>query len=538
MKKRLVCSLVALIWLGAASPALSETIKVYKNDQFPADISQAAEQISGIPLATQPGFVKGEAFGAVFHPDPADYPVKIQGVDLFMAKPPNGGAGETDAIIEIWFHSGSSADPGKGTPDFQLSTYDVFNPMTQDFGMPIQGNTAMQFQFDWEDPEGHPPILNQGAFSVVIRFMQQAEDLKTEWGSFQCSQMQDLGMCGCQQVGTLNDQATTKNGNIIHIIYPPGNCAGTANKWLYAEDVGVTGDFIIRAPSLVAGGGCTADCSGKECGSDGCGGSCGQCGADEQCVAGQCQPGGCIPKCDGKNCGDDGCGGECGTCAANEACVQGKCEGGACQPKCDGKECGDDECGGVCGLCDAGEQCVAGLCQAGVCKPQCDGKECGDDGCGGSCGTCADGKVCEAGGCKDSGTGGTGLTVTGISPSFGYNDEDTAVSIVGTGFKPGATVKLGGTDLNAVQIVSEGLISGKVPAGMEPGIYLLIVANSDGKTASLLNAFDVRERVLEEAGAADGGCSAGAAPAGSLLLLCAAFAMLFIVSRTLKRGRA
>ena len=500
MKRLFSHFLFAAVWLGLLFPATAEELKVYKNDQFPGDINQAAEQISGIALATQPGFVKGEAFGAVFHPDPADYPVKIQGVDLFMAKPPNGGAGETDAIIEIWYHNGSSADPGKASPDFSLSTYDVFNPMTQDFGMPIQGNTAMQFQFDWEDPEGHPPILTEGSFTVMIRFMQQSESLTSEWGSFQCQQMADLGMCGCQQVGTLNDQATTKNANIMHIIYPPGNCNGSPNKWLYAESVGVTGDFIVRAPSLVTGGGCTPDCAGKVCGSDGCGGSCGQCGADEQCIAGECKPGGCVPKCEGKDCGDDACGGSCGTCAANEACVQGKCEGGACVPKCEGKECGDDGCGGVCG-------------------------------------TCAAGKTCEAGACKDSGTGGE-LAVTGISPSFGYNDEDTAVSIVGAGFKPGATVKLGGTDLNALQVISEGLISAKVPEGMEPGLYLLIIANSDGKTASLLNAFDVREREIEQTGSPDSGCNAAGGSAGSLVVLLVALALLAVAARAWRRSHA
>ncbi|MBM4354202.1 MAG: hypothetical protein FJ109_10475 [Deltaproteobacteria bacterium] len=521
--------LVALLLAGTTSAA--EELKIYKNDQFPGDINQAAQQISGIPLATQPGFVKGEAFGAVFHPDPSDYPVKIQGVDLFMAKPPNGGKGEADAYIEIYFHNGSSADPGKATPDFSLSTYDVFNPMTMDFGMPIQGNTAMQFQFDWGDSEGHPPILTEGSFTVMIRFMQQSESLTSEWGSFQCQQMADLGMCGCQQVGTLNDQATTKNANVMHIIYPPGNCNGAPNKWLFAESVGVTGDFIVRAPSLVTGGGCTPDCTGKKCGSDGCGGTCGQCGPEEQCVGGECKPGDCNPQCVGKECGDDGCGGVCGTCAENEACVQGQCEGGVCQPKCDGKECGDDSCGGVCGLCAQGETCVAGACQAGVCQPQCTGKECGDDSCGGVCGACAEGKVCEAGLCKDSGTDGKELTITGISPDFGYNDEDTSVSIVGTGFKAGATVKLGGTDLNAVQVISEGLISAKVPEGMEPDTYMLIVANSDGKTASLLNAFTVKEQEVIEPGAADSGCNAGGGTAGSLALLLAALAALTVRRR-------
>jgi len=142
--------------------------------------------------------------------------------------------------------------------------------------------------------------------------------------------------------------------------------------------------------TVVATGGCTPQCAGKDCGDDGCGGSCGTCTGTDVCDAGGvCQ---CVPECTGKSCGDDGCGGSCGDCAVNETCdAGGQCQ---CVPECTGKTCGDDGCGGSCGDCAVNEACDAGgQCQ---CVPECTGKICGGDGCGGSCGTCPAGGSCDA----------------------------------------------------------------------------------------------------------------------------------------------
>jgi hypothetical protein len=88
-----------------------------------------------------------------------------------------------------------------------------------------------------------------------------------------------------------------------------------------------TSDFIYSIYATYSGGGCTPDCTGKECGDDGCGGSCGTCSGGESCVSGVCTAG-CTPDCTGKECGDDGCGGSCGTCSGGESCVSGTCEAG------------------------------------------------------------------------------------------------------------------------------------------------------------------------------------------------------------------
>ena len=497
--------------------ASAEVPVVYKHDQFSDNIQTAAQELSGIPLATQPGFVKGEAYGQIYRPSANAYPVKITAVDVVVAGPPNSAdGGSSHADIEIWFLDGDGPSPTKDTPDFSLSTQDVFDPIGGDFGMPLKGNTAVTFEFDWDDGEGHPPLLTEGNFIVAIRFHGQAQDLQAEWGTFQCSQMPTLGMCGCQSVGTIHDQASTPKANVMHIIYPPGNCDGSPNKWVHFEDIGVTGDVILRARALANEGVCYPDCNAHECGDDGCGGSCGQCAGGTVCNGGTC----CEQQCEGVECGSDGCGGDCGTCAAGFQCNQGVCEDSGCVPQCDGKECGDNGCEGTCGECQADEACVQGKCEGrGPCQTECDGLQCGDDGCGGVCGVCAEGENCVQGKCEGGAVNPGNISITIISPSYGFDDKDTEIAITGTGFAVGATAKLGGTSLTAVQQVSPTLITATVPAGMSPGFYMALVVNPDGATASLLNAFEIRNAEIEGENA-PGGCSTSTTHglAGTLLL--------------------
>jgi len=61
-----------------------------------------------------------------------------------------------------------------------------------------------------------------------------------------------------------------------------------------AWQCGVTGFSATEAGAtessntILIGGPCVPDCTGRECGDDGCGGSCGTCGLDQTCVAGIC----------------------------------------------------------------------------------------------------------------------------------------------------------------------------------------------------------------------------------------------------------
>lgn len=185
---------------------------------------------------------------------------------------------------------------------------------------------------------------------------------------------------------------------------------------------------------------CTADCTGKECGSDGCGGTCGP------CDGGTCSKGICTYDYCGKKtvaCTDGG------VCAPGSDCIDGDCycPVGKVWVNCEGDLCGDDwatNCPGTNYRCvaDTASYCGAGasdcmdgwicpgnsICGGGgscscpsgktpvdcagnpcspncpskawkcACVPNCAGKQCGGDGCGGSCGSCGAGQACSPAG--------------------------------------------------------------------------------------------------------------------------------------------
>lgn len=195
-----------------------------------------------------------------------------------------------------------------------------------------------------------------------------------------------------------------------------GSCNGPATQCGWQSGEGYY-DCMAQASSdptgqspRTCGGGCTPQCSGKQCGPDGCGGVCGQCLSSQSCntTTGQCTAS-CTPTCSGRQCGPDGCGGTCGQCLSGQTCNSGsgQCTS-SCTPQCSGRECGPDGCGALCGQCLSGETCntTTGQC-ASSCTPQCGGKQCGPDGCGGVCGQCLSAQECN----------GTGQCVTPCVPS-------------------------------------------------------------------------------------------------------------------------
>lgn len=423
-------------------------VKVLKHDEFSSDLFVAVSQVHGQSLPVQPGFAQNEAYAVIFPIAPGSYPVKVLGLQLILAAPPNAPTLKSHVRFEFYFDSSSGPAPSKADPDWAVSTEDLFDPNTGATGLPLQGGVGVQIDFDWNDPANHPPLMMSGNLWVVLRFHHAPQDLFQEWGTFQCMKAPEFGLCGCQKVGILGDRAITPKVAAIHH-YAAGSCSG-ARTWSFAENLGVTGDAIVRVKVETAGT-CVPTCLGKECGPDGCGGSCGTCPPGKHCEYGVCVPD-CVPVCVGKECGPDGCGGSCGTCPAGK-----HCDHGACVPDC---------------------------------VPVCVGKECGPDGCGGSCGTCDEGEVCAAGICMTP----SGVVVLEVSPSFGYNDEETPVTVAGKGFKPGLALRLGGTLLGAIQVVGEGLATAVVPAGMVPGWYTLFASNPDGTSGFLEDAFEVRER--------------------------------------------
>ncbi|MBT9554447.1 MAG: IPT/TIG domain-containing protein [Myxococcales bacterium] len=546
----------AVLSSAVLSPATAtaQTPKVLKHDKFAEDIYEAVQGINGNVQQVEPGFVEGEGFGVLFRPSEDDYPFNIDGVDMMFAGPAGNPNLGTSVYIEIYLNAGAGPAPANPTPDFVIDSDEFY--YNGDFGVPIKGNQAYSFQFDPSDPDGAPPAVTEGTVLVVVRYKKKATDLSTEWDTFQCMIVNELNLgCGCQPAamildGTPTTKSLTMASNVMHIIWPVGTCTGN-KQWKFFENVDfgtktLNGDVILRMRILSSDDGCVGDCSGKECGDDGCGELCGVCTGDEKCTpAGQCEVP-CVPQCAGKVCGDNGCGGKCGNCQATFECVEGQCKA-PCTPACTNKECGPDGCGGTCGSapCNVGTACdeAQGLCIA-ACVPECAGKECGPDTCGGTCGACGDAELCTAAGqCEavvgadgtdatdgTDGADGTGatdgtdgsdgaappaMTITAMSPDEGPGGVAVDVSITGTGFATGTLFKLGGTDLDAVQVVSPSLATATVPADLRPGTYDLIAVAPNGDTVLFPRAY---ASVMESTALSSDGCSMGATtpPSGTL----------------------
>ena len=120
----LIASLTLAVWSSGTAMAVPV---VFKYDQFDENLTAAANQINGQALATQPGFVQTEAFGQIYRPAAENYPLKIIGIDLILAAPPNASSLTTHAQIEVWNSTASGPNPGTGTPMFQISTTELYN---------------------------------------------------------------------------------------------------------------------------------------------------------------------------------------------------------------------------------------------------------------------------------------------------------------------------------------------------------------------------------------------------------------------------
>ena len=78
--------------------------------------------------------------------------------------------------------------------------------------------------------------------------------------------------------------------------------------------------------------------------------------------------------------------------------------------------------------------------------------------------------------------------VTGIGPSSGPASGGTGVTIMGTGFQPGATVSLGGTPASNVVVGSSTSITATTPAHAA-GSVNVVVTNSDAQGGTLSNGY-------------------------------------------------
>jgi glucose/arabinose dehydrogenase len=79
-------------------------------------------------------------------------------------------------------------------------------------------------------------------------------------------------------------------------------------------------------------------------------------------------------------------------------------------------------------------------------------------------------------------------TVATITPNSGTTNGGTALSITGTGFLPGATVKLGGTSATVLAVVNSAIITATAPAHAA-GAVSVVVTNTDARSGTLTNGY-------------------------------------------------
>ena len=79
-------------------------------------------------------------------------------------------------------------------------------------------------------------------------------------------------------------------------------------------------------------------------------------------------------------------------------------------------------------------------------------------------------------------------TVTSVSPATGTTTGGTTITINGTGFVSGATVRVGGVSATGVTFVSAAQLRANTPAG-SAGAVSVQVTNPDSQSATLDSAF-------------------------------------------------
>ncbi len=80
-------------------------------------------------------------------------------------------------------------------------------------------------------------------------------------------------------------------------------------------------------------------------------------------------------------------------------------------------------------------------------------------------------------------------TVTAIAPATGTSDGGTAITVTGTGFRAGATVRIGGiANATSVVVASGTSITAVTPAGLV-GANAVTVTNTDGQSGTLAAGF-------------------------------------------------
>lgn len=536
-------ALVFLAVLAIAAPAWADKI-IWQYDDLPGDMTALADGLKKHPMSAHPGFVKGEAFGQIYKPEPSDYPVKILSVELVMAAAETATAPFAEVPIAIEFYNDTSLQAAPtSTPIWTVNSADFFNPKTGKPGMNVVGNTGMVFEFDWSKPENHPPEITSGLIRVVIRVLGNAKDTGEYWepgcsttglGICQCAKLSTglgLDLCGCQELAALTDSGTTPKANVLEIVYPLGQCSGS-KKWVWLEDVAkegkqMKGDFLLRigVDGFASGGG-GSDAGGTDTSADAggpipdAGGSSDTSTADVG-VAPPAKPiVSLVSPSTGSNdaitqievVGENFEQGAIVKVGANKCAVDSVTPNKIVANVLSGIAPGSyplvvENPSGQIGFKDPGFTVTAAA------EP-----DAGP----------ADTSTVPVDAGNDSSVDLGPLRLDLVDPNCVAADADTQITVYGQGFGQGLVLELGGTKLVAVSVETTSKATALVPKGLAAGAHSL-VATMDGKVASLANAVEVG--CGANAGPKDSGCSAAprrqAGPlAGLVVLLLGALGLL------------
>lgn len=85
------------------------------------------------------------------------------------------------------------------------------------------------------------------------------------------------------------------------------------------------------------------------------------------------------------------------------------------------------------------------------------------------------------------------LTLAQVDPSSAYDQADTVVSVLSSGgvFVATPQIHIGFEPLTNVTFINANSINGVLEAGLEPGVYDVVVTNPDGSCGVLKDGFTV-----------------------------------------------
>lgn len=103
-------------------------------------------------------------------------------------------------------------------------------------------------------------------------------------------------------------------------------------------------------------------------------------------------------------------------------------------------------------------------------------------------------------------------TLTSVSPNTGIRTGGTSVTLTGSGFLPGAVARFGSTNATSTVVLSPTQIIATTPSVGSTGVVAVTVTNTDGKAATLSNAFTFTTSMFVTAVSPSSGTTGGGTP--------------------------